>query len=73
MIRSIHNPEFQHLTDDEVIRAFIDAEVKRTHLQIRADDGEAELWEEIDKLESALFFLDDELCARDLPIPRTGA
>lgn len=73
MIQSIRNPKFQHLTDDEVIRAFIDAEVKRKHLQIRADDGEEELWEDIDKLESSMFFLDDELCARDLPIPKTGA
>ena len=67
-LRSIRNLEFAGLSDNQLCDRYIAAEQNRKELLSRADNGE-ELWEEIDNLDSLLFRIDDELCARNLDLP----
>ena len=61
MIQSQRNPEYAHMTDAEVSQAYINA-YKSRNPDTMTD-------EELDALESKLFWLDDELCARGLDLP----
>lgn len=61
MIQSQHNPEYANMSDAEVSQAYINA-YKSRNTDTMTD-------EELDALESTLFWLDDELCARGLDLP----
>ena len=61
MIQSQHNPEYAYMSDAEVSKAYINA-YKSRNPDTMTD-------EELDALESKLFWLDDELCARGLDLP----
>ena len=67
-LKSIRNLEFSALSDNQLCDRYIRAEQERKELISRADKGE-ETWDEIDALDSLLFRIDDELCARDLDLP----
>ena len=67
-LKSIRNLEFSALSDDELCARYIQTERARKELLDRADKGE-ELWDDIDALDSLLFRIDDELCARDMDLP----
>lgn len=70
MIQSQHNPQFASLSDNDISAKFLAAEAKRKHLMAAYDAGEDSLESEIDAVDSLIFQLDDELCARGLPLPR---
>lgn len=67
-LRSIRNLEFSELSDNQLCDRYITAEQARKELIARADKGE-ETWDEIETLDSLLFRIDDELCARNLDLP----
>ena len=70
MLKSIHNPRFADLTDEQLSAAYLSAENARRALMARYDDG-AEIDDAaLDAIDAQLFQIDDELCARDLPLPR---
>lgn len=64
MIQSTHNPRFNGLTDDEVSNLYIQA------YKARAEGANTLTDTQLDALESELFWIDDELCARGLDLPR---
>lgn len=64
MIQSTHNPRFSGLTDDEVSNLYIQA------YKARAEGANTMTDTQLDALESELFWIDDELCARGLDLPR---
>lgn len=64
MIQSTHNPRFAGLTDDEVSSLYIQA------YKARAEGANTLTDTQLDALESDLFWIDDELCARGLDLPR---
>lgn len=68
-LRSIHNPEFAHFDDVQLGAAFLAAESQRKTLIATADAG-ADVGAALDEIDSLIFRLDDELCARNLPLPR---
>lgn len=61
MLKSINNPAYAHLNDEEVAQAY------KTLYESRNCDTMSE--EELDSVDSQLFWLDDELCARGLDLP----
>jgi hypothetical protein len=67
-LRSIHNPLFGQFSDAELTQHYIDARAHRKALIERADNGE-DLDSQIDDIDSLLFRIDDELCARNLDLP----
>jgi hypothetical protein len=69
MLKSIHNPNFADLTDLQLSAAYLAAENERRQLMAQHDSG-ADIDAALDAIDSQLFQLDDELCARDLPLPR---
>jgi hypothetical protein len=69
MLKSIHNPKFANLTDSQLSAAYLAAENERRQLMAQNDSG-ADIDAALDAIDSQLFQLDDELCARDLPLPR---
>lgn len=69
MLKSIHNPQFADLTDSELNAVYLSAENERRQLIAQHDSG-ADIDAALDALDARLFYLDDELCARDLPLPR---
>lgn len=70
MIQSQHNPRFADLSDAEVGAQFLAAEAKRKQLMSAYDAGDDSVESAIDDIDSLIFQLDDELCARVLPLPR---
>lgn len=69
IIVSTHRPEFAGVTDAELSAAYIESEAQKRALVERMDDGQ-DVEAELDALHSRQFALDDELCARGLPLPR---
>lgn len=69
MMASIHNPQFAELSDSQLNDAYLSAEVQRKHLMAQNDDG-ADIDAQLDAIDARLFLIDDELCARGLPLPR---
>lgn len=61
IIRSIHNPRFASLTDSDILALYEKTEKSRN------PDTMSD--EELDAIESELFQLDEELCARGLDLP----
>lgn len=69
MLKSIHNPKFSDLSDSQLNGAYLAAESERKHLMTQNDNG-ANVDAQLDAIDARLFLIDDELCARGLPIPR---
>lgn len=69
-LRSIHNPRFADLSDADVNAQFLAAEAKREQLMAAYDAGDDSMESAIDDIDSLIFQLDDELCARNLPLSR---
>ena len=69
MIQSQRNPQFANLSDNDVSAKFLAAEATRKQLMAAYDAGDDSLESEIDAIDSLIFQLDDELCARGLPLP----
>jgi hypothetical protein len=70
MLKSVHNPKFAELTDAQLSAAYLAAESERRQLKTLHDSG-ADVDDSVfDAIDSQLFQIDDELCARDLPLPR---
>lgn len=69
MLKSIHNPRFADLTDEQLSATYLSAENNRRQLMAQHDTG-ADVDAALDAVDAALFQIDDELCARDLPLPR---
>jgi hypothetical protein len=67
-LRSIHSPLFGRFSDSDLTQHYIDALAHRKALIERADNGE-DLDSQIDDIDSMLFRIDDELCARNLDLP----
>lgn len=63
MIRSTHNPKFSSLSDTQVLEAYVST-YKSRNPDTMTDS-------ELDQIDSDLFWLDDELCARGLDLPST--
>ncbi len=64
MIQSQHNPRFAGLSDNEVTELYIQV------YRARAEGANTLTDTQIDAIESELFSIDDELCARGLDLPR---
>lgn len=60
MIQSTHNPRFASVSNDELSTLYVSLYNKRKEVQEDA---------ELDALDSELFWIDDELCARGLDLP----
>jgi hypothetical protein len=69
MMASIHNPQFAELNDSQLADAYLTAEIERRHLIAQNDTG-ADVDAQLDAIDAQLFLIDDELCARGLPLPR---
>ena len=61
MLQSQRNPRYAHMTDEEVSALYV-ATYKAWNPDTMTD-------EELEAADSALFRLDDELCARGLDLP----
>ena len=61
MLNSKRNPIYAHMTDAEVSQAYVDAD--------KARNPDTMTDEELDALDSTMFWLDDELCSRGLELP----
>lgn len=70
MLKSTHNPQFADLSDEQLSAAYLNAENERRQLMARYDSGEEIEDAAIDAIDAQLFQIDDELCARNLPLPR---
>lgn len=64
MIQSTHNPRFAGLSDNEVTELYIQA------YKSRAEGANTMTDIQLDAIDSELFWIDDELCARGLDLPR---
>ena len=64
MIQSTHNPRFAGLSDNEVTELYIQA------YRARSEGANTLTDTQLDAIESELFWIDDELCARGLDLPR---
>lgn len=69
MLKSIHNPRFADLTDEQLSAAYLSAENERRQMMAQHDSC-ADVDAALDAIDAVLFQIDDELCARDLPLPR---
>ena len=63
MIQSQHNPRYAGLNDSEVAALYI--QFSKT----RAEGANTLTATQLDAIESELFWIDDELCARGLDLP----
>ena len=63
MIKSIHNPRFSAMSDNEVSMLYV--------ITYKTRDADTMSDEELDHNDAELFYLDDELCARGLDLPET--
>lgn len=61
MLKSTLNPVYASMSDVEVSQAYLDA-YKSRNPDTMTD-------EQLDSIDSLLFWLDDELCARGLDLP----
>ena len=61
MLKSIHNPTYAGMTDAEVSALYVST--------YKAYNPDTMTDAELDANDSALFWLDDELCARGLNLP----
>lgn len=61
MLKSVHNPRFADLTDTQV------SDLYASTYKSRNPDTMTD--SELDQIESDLFWIDDELCARGLDLP----
>ena len=61
MLKSTHNPRFAELSDSQLSALYVSTYKSRNY-DTMTDS-------ELDNLESELFWLDDELCARGLDLP----
>ncbi len=61
MLKSKHNPRFAELSDSQLSALYL------TTFKSRNCDTMTDF--ELDNLESELFWIDDELCARGLDLP----
>ena len=61
MLKSQHNPAYASMTDQEVSDLYV------TTYKARNPDVMTDT--ELDEIDSQLFWLDDELCARGLDLP----
>jgi hypothetical protein len=62
--------KYADMTDEQLNAAYLSAENERRQLMAQYDDG-ADIDDAVfDVLDTRLFQIDDELCARDLPLPR---
>ncbi len=68
MIRSVHNPKFAELNNGQLNTAYLAAEIEREKL-IKLYDGGSDVDDLLDAIDGLIFQIDDELCARGLPIP----
>lgn len=62
MLQSTHNPRFSTMSDNQVLEAYMST------YKLRNPDTMTD--SELDQIESELFWLDDELCARGLDLPK---
>lgn len=61
MLKSTHNPRFAELSDSQLSALYVSTYQSR-NCDTMTDS-------ELDNLESELFWIDDELCARGLDLP----
>jgi hypothetical protein len=74
LIASSHNPQFNGVSDIDLSNSYILKENHREELMAKIDNCQNEheielLYAEIDNIEHQIFLIDDELCARGLPLP----
>jgi hypothetical protein len=60
---------YTDMTDNQLSAAYLSAENERRQLMAQHDTG-ADVDAAIDAIDARLFQIDDELCTRDLPLPR---
>ena len=60
---------FTDMTDNQLSAAYLSAENERRQLIAQHDAG-VDVDAALDAIDTALFQIDDALCARDLPLPR---
>jgi hypothetical protein len=61
--------KFTDMTDSQLNAAYLTAENDRAQLMAQHDSG-VDVDAALDAIDAHLFQIDDELCARDLPLPR---
>jgi hypothetical protein len=61
MLKSTHNPRFTELSDSQLSALYV--------ITYQSRNCDAMTDSELDRIESELFWLDDELCARGLDLP----
>jgi len=61
--------KFTDMTDTQLSAAYLTAETERRQLMTQHDSG-ADVDAALDAIDAQLFQIDDELCTRDLPLPR---
>lgn len=61
--------KYAGLTNEQLNAAYLNAENARRALMTQHDSG-ANVDAALDDVDARLFQIDDELCARDLPLPR---
>jgi hypothetical protein len=68
IFKSVNNPAFAHLDDAGIASLYVETCLLRSALVAKADAGE-DIWDTIEELDSRLFCIDDEMCARNLDLP----
>jgi hypothetical protein len=63
MIQSKHNPRFETVSDEDLAALYVSIYKSR--------DCDTMTDQQLDSIESELFWIDDELCARGLDLPST--
>jgi hypothetical protein len=63
MIQSQHNPRFTGMSDNDVTELYIQT------YKARSEGANTLTDTQLDAIESELFWIDDELCARGLDLP----
>jgi AMMECR1 domain-containing protein len=63
MLTSTKNPRFENVSNDELAALYVSIYKSR--------DCDTMTDEQLDSIESELFWIDDELCARGLDLPST--
>jgi hypothetical protein len=71
MFISKRRPEFASQSDQQMLEMYLAADNKRQDLIHRMDDSDSpDFDKQIHDIEYQLFAIDDELCARNLDLPR---
>ena len=68
MLKSVRSEKFMNTTDSALSLAYVAALNNRKELMAKLDTG-VNVDAELDLVDSTLFCLDDELCARGLDLP----